>query len=240
MSSSSSALGQLEVLPYLSPSLLLLALTTSLVTFILRRPKSSAGSIALPLHYSHPTTQEEGEGEDEAVVPEETSDPFNLYDPLLFTDGTSPDDGQAFYHAIKLIKIPLLLLLIALLAIKILSSSLLPPPSAPRSALAWSETIISLSLYTYLLALGISYVPLDTQPEHWGRTIHIAALVSTVVVVRSLEVLLPHQTVEGAQEGAGRWLPFVELGVATLAMGIVVSIPRGPELYFPMKKLYTS
>ena len=227
------------LLPYLSPSLLLFAFSTSLFTFILRRPKT--GSIALPLHTKTTTNaSNEGEGgQEEDVVP----DPFNLYDPLIFIDGTSPDDGTSFYRTIKLVKIPLLLCLIALLGTKLLSF-LLPllsgrgGPSA--SALPLLETIISLTLYTYLLALGIAYVPMDTQPKHWGMTIHIASLVGTVAVVRSLEVLLPHERIRAEEGGWEGWLPFVELGVASLATAIVVSIPRGPELYFPMEKLYTA
>ena len=217
--------------PLLSPSLLLLAFLASSISFIIRRTKT--GTISLPLHHLKSSNSISAEEEHDA-------DPFDLDDPLIFEDGASLDDGHSFWESVKLVKIPLVLLLIALLATQLLSFVLplldgrAPPPSA--------LDLIPLLLYTYLLAIGVAYLPMETQPKHWGMTIHLASLLGTITLVRSVELVLPAEGSSSRAErgGVGTWLPFFELGIVALATTIVISIPRGPALYFEMDKLYSA
>jgi hypothetical protein len=207
------------VLTYLTPSLLALAFLTSTVTFVLRRSKQ--GSVALPLHT---TTLD-----DTSALTEDKPDPFNLHDAQVFEDGTSLDDGLAFWRKVKLVKIPLLLALVVLMATKLLQI-LLPLVNGTLSArpsLELAEQGIAFVLYTYLVALAIAYVPMHTQPEHWGMTIHIASVVGTVVLVRSLETLLPSR--EQGKEDLARRLPFVELATSFVSSLLFLSSSLYPS-----------
>lgn len=214
MSTSSSSALQ-RALPYLSPALLLSAFLTSAVTFVVRRPK--LGQVALPIHREVRRAAGEGEGVDVEEEEAPAADPFDLYDPLIWEDGVSLDDGLAFWTNVRRVKIPFALLLVGLLALK--STQLVLPlvRGAPLSSAFLLETLVSLVVYTYLVALGWSYIPIATQPKHWASTIHLASVLATVVVVRSLETLLPGQKRAHGLGWFGRWAPLAEWAIATVS-----------------------
>jgi hypothetical protein len=115
MQSSSAASSSGALLNAASPAVLLLALVVSATTLMVRLPKH--GKISLP------TYQTESEAVN-AVSSHQTtspSDPFDLYDADIWTDGVSLDDGEQFWKSMTLIKGPLAILVGLLLATRLVA-----------------------------------------------------------------------------------------------------------------------
>lgn len=252
-------LGVQDLVLRFTPFLTLFALACSLLHLVVRQTRK--GRIALPASSDGadlPSTTA-----DDVKV---KHDPFDLYDPEVYEDGV-PLNETSFWRRVKTYgRLPLLVLSVVVLGVRITILVLPLVQGTNLSTFVLLSDIVAIGYYTYVLSLVVGYQGLTDVPSHWRMTLHIASLFGTIATCKGLETLLPKGDPANKAlptTAIERILDWVELGCVTVsfclacftyvapvrltvssllqvATTISVLIPRGPKLYFPMSKLYTS
>ncbi|KAG8840945.1 hypothetical protein FRB91_005500 [Serendipita sp. 411] len=136
------------------------------------------------------------------------------------------------------------------------------PTSAVRSVL---PIILHLTFASYLVFLVGSNIATSEIEEHWPIVVHVAALTTLSVVVQCVSMLIPDdgtikisfspstmlnfgrkfmvqlakRKTDEDEEDETKFFWYTSLILTTIVWALSISIPRGPERYFPPERVYT-
>jgi hypothetical protein len=127
---------------------------------------------------------------------------------------------------------------------------------ASSSEREWSTLSLlgsSVATHTYLILMAIQHLSQTNVPQHWATTVHTASILSVIWLCQAICVMLPDETpgagnndIFAPQPGTSTAMRVIQICIALQpvlifpALAVMVAfVRRGPELYFPMEKLYT-
>jgi hypothetical protein len=116
-----------------------------------------------------------------------------------------------------------------------------------KSTLAILAGIIP--VHVYALSLGLLHLSQSSVAQHYATTIHEATLLTVTWLCQIVFVMLPDATIARGDNDVFSPLASTTWDMYNIALQplllfpalviVVAVIPRGPELYFPMEKLFT-
>ncbi|KZT70050.1 P-loop containing nucleoside triphosphate hydrolase protein [Daedalea quercina L-15889] len=192
----------------------------SLSVFLLSQPKQ--GKIHLP---------EEAEEELER-------DPFDVTKPEDFVDGT-PVNGEAFWHTMRLRKLFVAILLVAILMIQCVCLGWAAIEDE-RTHIAMHSLHVAFALYVLMVA-GRSVSQQDR--EHVVSVVHLSALTFVASALLFTTSILPSSKLvqisvyEPSTVPLGLW--YATLALYTASLVLVATTPCGPPLHFPPEHIYS-
>ncbi|KAG8803549.1 hypothetical protein FRC16_004675 [Serendipita sp. 398] len=204
------------------------------------------------------------EEEEEQEILAGVKDPFDVVRPEDIVDGR-PLDESNFWRKVRLIKVIMLAILCMLIidhSVSLGYTFMTYPTSAVRSVL---PIILHLTFASYLVFLVGSNIAISEIEEHWPIVVHVAALTTLSVVVQCVSMLIPDdgtikisfspstvlsfgrkfmvqlakRKTDEDEEDETKFFWYTSLILTTIVWALSISIPRGPERYFPPERVYT-
>jgi hypothetical protein len=238
--SSTATLVSTALIPFasvLSLSVYLASHPASPISALVRRP------VKLPIH------------RDEALDGTLDRDPFDLDDATIRKDGFAVD-ADKFWSRIYRMKLAFLAVMLPPIACNVYRLVLITTSHlyGDDHTLAMLVPVLLMTSHTVTILLGFWYLSHQDTASHWNTTIHLAVNVFMQFLVIATISLLPSEPFPsslllGDIALAGSpfpKLPSSPLGVTCTLLpllhipplALILSIRRGPALYFPLDAIY--
>ncbi|KAG8811356.1 hypothetical protein FRC17_002509, partial [Serendipita sp. 399] len=221
--------------------------------------------LRLPVASSNRETGDH-EAEDEQEILPGVKDPFDVVTPEDVVDG-QPLDESPFWRKVRLTKVVMLAILSMMIvdhSVSLGYTLMTYPTSAVRSVLPIIFHLVFTGYLVFLVASSITATEID---EHWPVVIHVAALTTLSVIAQCVSMLVPddgtikislsptaafrishrflvqlskRSTESGdSDDDETKFFWYASLVLTVAVWAISITIPRGPERYFPPERVYT-